>query len=234
MRRQYVGGLARQRALGPSYPGNVVRLKFRVALLLLGGLAAYFLYVQFGQSLSAPLGTPLVNTKKLYPLEDGRTWEFVEHSSSFGESKRKYVVIKNRNEWIIDEAGRGILNAMPMHYKISAKGLESTSGFLGAQKTRFEPAFLELPNVIELGKAWSWRGVLSQGPNVEIRSTYQREESVTVPAGTFLAIKIVRNISADLSYTHWYARDVGPVKVLSERPMFSSTMELVSYAAVEE
>ena len=196
-------------------------------------LFAAFSLVKFGDRLWPVSGSKVIQTSMLYPLEEGRTWEFVEHSESFGNSKRTYVASKKGDGWMIDQAGRGILNAMPMYYKISSKGIETRSGFLGAQKTKFAPAFLELPNVVELGKAWSWRGELSQSLNVEIRSVYRGEETVTVPAGTFEAVKIVRQVASEVTFTHWYARDVGPIKVLSERPMHSSSMELVAYTKLE-
>ena len=205
-------------------------MKSRAPLLVLGVLIAIALYVRFGERLRPVSGSAVVRTESLYPLEEGRTWEFIEHSSSFGDSTRKYVASKKGDAWIIDEAGRGMLNAMPMSYQISDKGIETHSGFMGAQKTKFSPAFLELPKFIELGRPWTWRGVLSGGPSAKIDSVYEREESITVPAGTFTAAKIVRRVKSDLTYIHWYAKEVGPVKVVSERPMFSSSMELVSYS----
>jgi hypothetical protein len=64
---------------------------------------------------------------------------------------------------------------------------------------------------LEVGKRWQYQGVYeAQELKDPIRDSYQvvEVESVTVPAGTFRAYRIVREVNSAVVDEYWYAPDV--------------------------
>ena len=64
---------------------------------------------------------------------------------------------------------------------------------------------------LEVGKRWEYQGVLeSQESKDRVRDSYKvmGMEDVQVPAGTFRAVRIVREVNASVVDQYWYAPDV--------------------------
>jgi hypothetical protein len=65
---------------------------------------------------------------------------------------------------------------------------------------------------LDVGRRWEYQGILEDTQRKEpLRDVYKviGMEEVTVPAGTFRAVKIVREVEASVMDQYWYAPDVG-------------------------
>lgn len=97
----------------------------------------------------------------------------------------------------------------------------------------YEPPKQFLPNPLIAGQKWSWSG--KDPTQVEHRESSRVVgfEKVTVPAGTFRAMKIVTEVtggSAIMTKTSWYADGVGLVKSLTEAGPIKYGSELTDYS----
>jgi hypothetical protein len=96
----------------------------------------------------------------------------------------------------------------------------------GAIDVRWTPPRIEFVWPLAVGGTWEQRYVREEPRNrttadIVRRASVEAEESVTVPAGTFKALKIVfRNVrSGTLTYEIWYAPEVR--SIIRERETFS-------------
>lgn len=186
---------------------------------------------------------PDVAGLEYFPLTVGATWTFRSKlwlADQLEEEERTYVSAEDPDSaegLLFDEPSKGLLNRRPVHYRLGDEGLLTSLGYLAAQKTEFSPPLVELPSRLASGATWRWSGT-SSGQPMSITMRYAGLERVTVPAGEFDAIKIVRSLEqTSMVVTHWYAKGVGPVKVEAVRPAMPplippsrTLMELTSYS----
>jgi hypothetical protein len=102
------------------------------------------------------------------------------------------------------------------------EGLEAT----------YEPPKKYLPNPLIVGQKWEWTG--KDPTQVEYReaSRVVGQETVTVPAGKFRAMKVVTEIAGIgvKTRTNWYAADVGLVKSTTQAGQIKYGSELTDYS----
>lgn len=74
----------------------------------------------------------------------------------------------------------------------------------------------------EAGKKWNWKGKEFDDDDtyiLDVNSRIDNIEKVTVPAGTFDAIKLVTSVKSTKgtksNVTEWYAKDVGLIKMIA-------------------
>lgn len=74
----------------------------------------------------------------------------------------------------------------------------------------------------EAGKKWSWKGKEFDEDDtyiLNVNSRIDNIEKVTVPAGTFDAIKLITNVKSTKGtksfVTEWYAKDIGLIKMIA-------------------
>ncbi len=96
----------------------------------------------------------------------------------------------------------------------------------------YEPDRKELMNPLAIGKSWDWTG---DAGGVTTSQTWKAvgTEKVTVPAGTFNAVKVESDAEiagTKAHYTYWYVDGVGAVKVLTESGGASTTTVLTRYS----
>ncbi|MFL6520660.1 MAG: hypothetical protein ACJ8NS_10610 [Chthoniobacterales bacterium] len=106
----------------------------------------------------------------------------------------------------------------------------------GLQAT-YDPPKQLLPNPLVVGQKWEWSG--KDPTQVEHRESNRvvGEETVTVPAGKFRAMKVVSEISGGsvpLIRTSWYAEGVGLVKTTNVGGEIKYGSELTDYSFKKE
>lgn len=93
------------------------------------------------------------------------------------------------------------------------------------------PPILVVPEPLQAGTRWRWNG--TRGPYAaEVEFVCEGEETITVPAGTFRAMRVEQKIRAaarEFSYTFWYADGVGLVQEAVEGKI---ARRLVSFSSV--
>lgn len=97
----------------------------------------------------------------------------------------------------------------------------------------FTPTRQYLKNPLAAGATWSWKGSGMMGTPIEETSTVSGPESVTVPAGSFKAMRVDSRVTqggAQVAKSYWYANWVGLVKSTTESGGVKSTTELVDYS----
>jgi hypothetical protein len=91
---------------------------------------------------------------------------------------------------------------------------------------------------LEVGKRWDYQGVFEEKDRKDrMRETYRvvGVEQVAVPAGTFRAFKLVREVDGSIVDQYWYAPDVRwYVKWLGRRGSDEFQEVLQEYAPVDE
>jgi len=181
-------------------------------------------------------GLPLAG-KDYFPLAAGNRWVYASHlvlGGSPEDSKRAFLVKRDGDLFLVDQEGRGLLNAMTMLYLATGDGVTTKSGMFGAAKTQFDPPLVELPASIAAKATWTWTGT-SSGRPMSMTSVLEGMESVTVPAGTFRCARIRRTTPQGIVIVHWYAEKVGLAKSEVRRPSgpglpeSSETLQLSSY-----
>ena len=98
----------------------------------------------------------------------------------------------------------------------------------------YEPVKDHLKNPLGVGDTWSWEGKRPGmiATDLTETNTVEAVEEVTVPAGTFSAVKVITEGDqggSTFKRTYWYANRVGFVKGIVEanNGQFSSTSELI-------
>ncbi len=166
------------------------------------------------------------DTRDYFPLEKGFRWVFERSQSLDGkpEPQENQTFVVNTAKlpdgtpaFLLDDPSRGALNAITLCYVRTPDGLLSHEGILGASKTEFSPPFVELPPYLAAGSRWTWNGS-GQAGFLEIVSEFEGLEKVTVPAGTYEALRIRRVFPGGGVIIHWYAAGVGPVRMEADLP----------------
>ena len=184
-----------------------------------------------------------LDTRDYFPLDKGSRWVFERSQSLDGQPEplETQTFLAGTGKlpdgtpvFLLDDPSRGALNAVTLCYVWAPEGLLSHEGILGASKTGFSPPFVELPPYVAAGSRWTWSGS-GRGGFLEIASEFEGIEKVTVPAGTFEALRIRRELPGGGVITHWYAAKVGPVRMEADLPARGGfpasrqSLRLVSY-----
>lgn len=155
------------------------------------------------------------------PLAAGNSWTYRATSviGDISETKeRTFEVFDDENDsFRIEEAGKGLINAVRMYYAVQDDGVMVGRGMLGAVKTEYDPPAVLLPTTFGPRAQWEWQGT-SGGHPVAMTSTCEGMETVTVPAGTYECLRIHRVFGGKVVMRHWHAEGVGIVKAVITRP----------------
>lgn len=209
----------------------VMRRKFR--RVLGWGMLACLLPAGWGLSLSGCGGkggaeaepelaqpTSPIDGTLYFPMTEGSEWSYTKRQSLDEGEEEKSGQSFVAKTWeapdgnpgcLLDDPGRGILNAFTMYYAKTSRGVVSYLGLFGIGKTKFDTPMLALPARIVAKDIWAWSGT-TKGVPFKVVSKLQGLETVTVPAGTFPCIRIRHELDRGGWLVHWYAQDVGLVK----------------------
>lgn len=96
----------------------------------------------------------------------------------------------------------------------------------------FEPSKEYLHNPLKTGDSWIWKGKGMMSIDIEESNAVGNFEKITVPAGTFSAVKVstdVKQGGQDVKKEYYYAPCVGLIKSHTDSGGIKSTLELVKY-----
>lgn len=97
----------------------------------------------------------------------------------------------------------------------------------------FDPPRQYLQNPLATGATWGWKGKGMMGVDIDESSQVEALDVVTVPAGTFKAMRVVSKVmqgGTAVTKTYWYANWIGLVKSMTDTGSVKSTTELVDYS----
>jgi hypothetical protein len=184
-----------------------------------------------------------------YPVVDGATWTY--EGSTIGQfnhtlnvsQDQLFTILITSNDTVFNMEGQCTEDGVILMDSGMSTTAQSSDGSGSVTTTNQDG--VTLPNDIQVGDDWSqtiaYNAGSSEGSSFSgtIETSYKAVgyESVSVPAGTFEALKIIQNTtmtiagtSFDTSSNLWYVQDVGNIK--TEQIVgggVSTTSELVSY-----
>jgi hypothetical protein len=103
-------------------------------------------------------------------------------------------------------------------------------------KVEFQSGKPLITNPLYSGNSWTWKGKGMMGIEIDDSSQVSGPESVTVPAGTFEAMKVTSKVvqgGATVAKEYWYAPGVGLVKSMTDTGSVRSNTELMEYSGVK-
>src|SRR4051812_33025695 len=147
----------------------------------------------------APAGASLAQKPKesppdYFPLRAGDSWSY---RSTTADGKTSEFTMK-----VLDAADGvyhvRIESGFPIeewYTKPAGKVVWQKESYVKSNQTvTFDPARQYLQNPLGSGGAWAWKGKGNMGVDIDESSTVAGSESVTVPAGTFSATKVVSKV----------------------------------------
>jgi hypothetical protein len=205
-----------------------------------------------------------------YPVRQGASWNYKSNGGPAGEYSFTDTITAVREDGFTLSTQIGDLTRT-QEWTCSAEGLTALqlggapAAMLNAQNAQVNlnvtnVTGVTFPSQINVGDQWQQNldftgNVTMMNEKAEAEGTAQMNfnavgtESVTVPAGTFEALKVETNITLNISasfagitlpvtfsgdYTYWFAQDVGWVKATGSGNVlgnsFGETTELQSYS----
>jgi len=156
-------------------------------------------------------------------------WESPQGSGTFVWRVEREDLLEGEPYWVIEGAGR------ELWYRKSDLALAQET-VRGQVDYRARPPIPQLAWPLGVGKAWEQvyeheRPATRQTNNIVMRSHVEAAETVTVPAGTFTALKIVnRTRTGVVAVELWYAPEVGHwVRTRETLPTGVRLRELIAY-----
>jgi hypothetical protein len=213
-----------------------------------------------------PTATPVSECFNEYqPVREGATWNYNLTGTATDTFSRRIVVVNERNFTEQDAFTSGLVRDMRWRCREgNLIALNPPSGNFSSINeegvwVEFETSELEgvtIPNAIINGAVWKQTMTVEGKQNIynveykakniiENNCTAVGNEAVTVPAGTFEAVRIDCNVVVNVSlaiedkpnqvvltFTNisWYVRNVGLVKSATAGEGINVTVELTSYS----
>lgn len=234
----------------------------RVALtgLLLCSLLSCQTTAEFTQQLTQPTNNRLTSqntaaqNNRYYPVETGRNWVFELQQYQNDKpnpvlKEMRWTVVSSQNE---GEQQTAVIKREQSHSTAQPHATLAQITSAGVTLSRYteplliqaagltenpwqhQPGITVLKSPLTMGQTWPGRQFQGGSETIQVVGT----ESVTVPAGTFQAIKINHqmrydNGKADDLY-YWYAPGVGTVKLHEEMTVhFGEWMKLKAVAVLK-
>lgn len=198
-------------------------------------------YLRSGPSSSSSSSGGANSSRDYFPLPVGAKWKY---RSTTGEGKQSEFTINVLKE---ESEGGNTLSLVetvstfqPIHDWYSKPSgwvvMHREEYVKAGTKADFQPPRQLLKNPLTNGDTWSWKGKGMMGLDVDESSQASGPETVSVPAGTFEAMKVTSKVvqgGASVSKTYWYAPGVGLVKSITDTGAVKSSTELLEYSGVK-
>jgi len=219
-------------------------MKTNKPVVTLSVVAALWLFLVLGCSLlkkgavspSSSSGGSSSTSNDYFPLRVGDSWKY---RSTTADGMRSEFTIKVLSE--DKENGNSLYlveteSTFPIHdwySKPSGWVLMHRQEYVKAgQKAEYQPTKQFLKNPLTSGDSWSWKGKGMMGLEIDESNEVSGPETVSVPAGSFKAMKVTTKVvqgGAPVTKTYWYAGGVGMVKSITDTGAVKSTTELLEY-----
>lgn len=199
------------------------------------GLALTVMFVFSLSILSVAAQKTKAPASDYFPMRVGDSWTYAQE-----EGNAEYTVKVLSAEKQADGTTRYLLekqaglHIQSWYSRSSGWVLMHSETYVGQEMTAtHEPARRFLKNPLVVGEKWFWQGKAVTNIEASESSEVVGAEKVTVPAGTFQAMKIVSRADEGggaMMKTYWYADGVGLVKTTTEGKQVKYGWELKDYS----
>ena len=218
-------------------------MKTNKALLTLFVVAAIWLALVLGCSSlrkgsSSSGGASSSGSKDYFPLRVGDSWKYRSTTADGKQSEFSVKVLSEEKEavnqlYLVET----VSTFQPIHdwySKPSGWVLMHRQEYVKTgSKAEYEPTKQFLKNPLTSGDSWQWKGKGMMGLEVDESNQVSGPETVSVPAGSFDAMKVTTKVvqgGAPVTKTYWYAPGVGMVKSITDTGAVKSTTELIEHS----
>jgi uncharacterized protein DUF3108 len=204
-------------------------------LITLGLLLAVILGCSFLRKSSTPSssGGGSSGSSDYFPLSAGDSWKY-EYTAPDGKKYELTTRVLNEE----NESGNTLYRVETVKTDdwyskpTGSVVLHREQELSFSLDTEFKPAKQFLKNPLANGDSWHWEGKGMLGADAEEANSVSGPETVTVPAGKFIAMKVTTMVvQASIRETRikWFAPGVGLVKSMSDAGDDKTTTELLEY-----
>jgi hypothetical protein len=209
----------------------MLMIKIRLALIMMFLLTLLTVTV-VAQKSKAPVKAPAPD---YFPLRVGDSWKYRNTS---GESEFTLKVVSAEKQadgtmlYLIEKLAGAKIQLW--YSKTSEWVLQHRESYPEHEglEIKYAPAKQYLRNPLVAGAKWNWAGKSVTQNDLNESHQVIGPEMVEVPAGKFMAMKIVSQISeaSPKTVTTWYAKGVGMVKYVTDAGQIHYGYELVDYS----
>lgn len=166
----------------------------------------------------------LILTDEYFPI---LTNKILIYDSDFGDAELKISKNKNLNVFSLESEDfiyrqKLLIDQNGVFVKETYQKINVLFGLTKEGTLTYNEPLPRIKFPFEAGKKWSWKGKEFDDDDtyiLDVNSRIDNIEKVTVPAGTFDAIKLVTSVKSTKgtksNVTEWYAKDVGLIKMIA-------------------
>ena len=166
----------------------------------------------------------LILTDEYFPI---LTNKILIYDSDFGNAELKISKNKNLNVFSLESEDfiyrqKLLIDQNGVFVKETYQKINVLFGLTKEGTLTYNEPLPRIKFPFEAGKKWSWKGKEFDDDDtyiLDVNSRIDNIEKVTVPAGTFDAIKLVTSVKSTKgtksNVTEWYAKDVGLIKMIA-------------------
>lgn len=178
--------------------------------VLISAFAAVYALTGFSLSPAAPPPNDKEKEQLYFPVRVGDTAVYTEGDKEFTETVTKVEDVEGTKVVSVDRAfGGKVITRNYQRVNVSTKGI----ALVELYNTKFDPLLWELKLPAKVGSEWKFERASDTGPYFDVR-IIDAIEAVEVPAGKYMAVKVVRSRTLDNRQVgvKWFAPKVGLVK----------------------
>ena len=166
----------------------------------------------------------LILTDEYFPI---LTNKILIYDSDFGNAELKISKNKNLNVFSLESEDfiyrqKLLIDQNGVFVKETYQKINVLFGLTKEGTLTYNEPLPRIKFPFEAGKKWNWKGKEFDEDDtyiLDVNSRIDNIEKVTVPAGTFDAIKLVTSVKSTKgtksNVTEWYAKDVGLIKMIA-------------------
>lgn len=166
----------------------------------------------------------LILTDEYFPI---LTNKILIYDSDFGDTELKISKNKNLNVFSLESEDfiyrqKLLIDQNGVFVKETYQKINVLFGLTKEGTLTYNEPLPRIKFPFEAGKKWNWKGKEFDDDDtyiLDLNSRIDNIEKVTVPAGTFDAIKLVTSVKSTKgtksNVTEWYAKDVGLIKMIA-------------------
>ena len=166
----------------------------------------------------------LILTDEYFPI---LTNKILIYDSDFGDAELKISKNKNLNVFSLESEDfiyrqKLLTDQNGVFVKETYQKINVLFGLTKEGTLTYNEPLPRIKFPFEAGKKWNWKGKEFDEDDtyiLDVNSRIDNIEKVTVPAGTFDAIKLVTSVKSTKgtksNVTEWYAKDVGLIKMIA-------------------
>ncbi|HMH45445.1 MAG TPA: hypothetical protein VK557_18300 [Pyrinomonadaceae bacterium] len=183
-------------------------------------------------------GASSTGSKDYFPLQVGDSWKYRSTTADGKQSEFSMKVLSEEKEagnqlYLVET----VSTFQPIHDWYSKPAgwvlMHRQEYVKTGSKAEYQPTKQFLKNPLTSGDSWQWKGKGMMGLDIDESNQVSGPETVSVPAGSFDAMKVITKVvqgGSPVTKTYWYAPGVGMVKSMTDTGAVQSTTELLEYS----